>query len=57
MTAMCQEGKDLWCNDIQCVFAECNFLHLFNSKQTAPYLKSTPQEKYFVNLQHHIKYE
>ncbi len=36
------------------MFAECNFLHLFNSKQTAPDVKSTLQEKYFVNWQQDI---
>ncbi len=47
--AQCQEGKDSWCKYILFVFAECNVLHLFNSKQTTPDLKSTLQEKYFVN--------
>ncbi len=45
----CQEGNNLWCKDIKCVFVECNIVHLLNSKQTAPDLKRTPQEKYFVN--------
>ncbi len=69
--AKCHEGKDLWCKD--CVLAECNLLHLFNSKQTVPDFKSKLQEKYFVNwqqdtntmsklehyaqLKHHIKCE
>ncbi len=52
--AKCQEGKYSWCNDIKCVFAECNFLHLFNSKQIVPDRKSTLQEKYFVNWQQYI---
>ncbi len=71
--AKCQEGKNSWCKGIKCVFAEYIIHHLFNSKQTAPDLKSTLQETYFVNwqqdtnpmsklehyaqLKHHIKYE
>ncbi len=47
--AKCQEGEDSWCKDLKCVFTECNLLHLFNFKQTAPDLKSILPETYFVN--------
>ncbi len=42
------EGKNLWYKDIKSVFAKCNMLQLFNSKQTVPNLKSTLEEQYLV---------